>query len=147
MTREDVVESAYAKAAGAWSGADWTHERGSAHCARHGDGNCYDDNCTTRCDECHADPAYCDGSAGCGTCEDASADAASAEDAGRRAIEEYRRGALEAALECAHEACEIEGRWGDCPTWGPLRDLLATHGRGGRSRPRRPGVSGRGDPR
>ena len=51
-------------------------------------------------------------------CEEAARDA---EDEAREAVTLAESGDWDGAIEAAERACDFEERYGDCPTWRPLR--------------------------
>lgn len=107
----DDVERLYLEATGSWAGADWTHDWRPL---------------TTRVPllTC-TDTDHCDGSEPCQTCAAAERDATAAEDEAAIAMERYRCGDLEGALAAATRAQNLEGTYGDSPTWGALRDAIS----------------------
>lgn len=105
------VERLYFEATGSWAGADWTHDLVPLSTRVVPRRTCTDED-------------YCDGSEPCQTCAEAERDATAAEDEAAIAMERYRYGDLEGALAAATRAQNLEGTYGDSPTWGPLRDAI-----------------------
>ena len=106
------LEAAYTAATGAWTGADWHHERRDAY------GVVYD-----ALDP--LDPVYCDGRTACATCAAAAASAHAAEVAADFALSAAREGDWATAVVAAEAAVRIERQWGDAPTWGPFARAVA----------------------
>lgn len=103
------VENLYARAAGSWTGADWTHELITEDCPANPD----------------EPTAYCEGGTeGCLTCASATGDAEEAEILAAEAIEFVRAGDYTTAEVSANAAYALEMAYGDAPTWGKFRTAL-----------------------
>jgi len=112
MTTTPAIESAYAKAKGTWTNADWTHEAKV-------DGAYVTDD---------GDYTYCSGDvAGCDVCREATQNAEAAEALAAEAMDHARAGRWNEAADAMASAVLAEIEWGDTPTWGPLDVEISTH--------------------
>ena len=93
---------------GHWVDADWTHEVEV-------DGE--------RVLDEHDRPRYCDGTSECDVCNLAENDAVIAESRADDALRAIFAGDLARAAECVELAAEIERKYGDATTWGPVAKL------------------------
>jgi len=119
-THINRTHDAYNAATGGFIGADWEHEyMPPCDAPEHG---VYEP-----CPACgHGNPDdMCDGGRDCQVCADARHDATACEEHAADALAAAKRGDWAAALTLARAAKDIEDKWGDAPTWGPLVKAVA----------------------
>lgn len=128
------IKNEYDNAVQAWTGWDWTHSFGGTlddcdYCAGL---SCCGSQIVIDPDDADLDDTPH------GACEhyraaldlareyrdDCAAAAQHAESLAGDAMDHIRGGDWDAALACINDACSAEGDFGDCPTWGPVRDAI-----------------------